>query len=606
MNGLSVSRLVNVTISLTATGAQPLSFGILMVAGDSNVINGVERLLSFTDYPSVVEVFGVDAPESLAAQLYFGQTPQPAEMMIGRWLRVATSGENDGGILTSAQQTLATWQSITNGGMVIPVDGTTRTLTAMNFATETNLNGVASIIQSTLISAGATGAKVTWNGSFFTVASGTTGAGAQATGTISLDTAPSAADTLTLNTKAITFVASAPTGDEVLIVSGDPVSTAANLMAYLLASVDPLLTVATYTRVGSLVTVNYNTIGVTGNSYSLSKSSTHITLSGADLSGGAPPSTVGFATAGSGTDISTMTGLTASTSQALIPGFNAESPAQCAAALCAASPLWYGLMFQASVQPTDSQNLAVSPVIEAQSIKRVFGVTIVNTNVLSNLVTNDLASMMQAAGFSRTFTQYSQNAYAVASFFGRNFSVNYAGANTAITVMYKQEPGVVAETLTEQQADTLQAKNCNVFVNYVNNTSIVQYGVMANGTFFDVIHDTDWFGNAVQTNVYNVLYTSTTKVPQTDAGMNQITNAIAAACQQGVDNGVIAGGTWNGPSFGSLTTGQYLKTGYYIYAQPIALQSQADRAARKAPPVQVAIKLAGAIQTVDILIDVNQ
>ncbi len=145
-----------------------------------------------------------------------------------------------------------------------------------------------------------------------------------------------------------------------------------------------------------------------------------------------------------------------------------------------------------------------------------------------------------------------------------------------------------------------------MFVDYVNDTSIIQYGVMASGQFFDVIHDTDWLQNAVQTAVYNVLYTATTKVPQTDAGMNLITGAIASVMQQAVNNGVVAPGTWNGPAFGQIATGSFLKTGYYIYASSIATQSQADRSARIAPPIQVAVKLAGAIQTVDIMISVNQ
>lgn len=606
MSGLSVSDLVRVTISLTPAGAQPLSFGILMVAGDSSVINGTQRLRSYNDYNSVSTDFGVNAPESKAAALYFGQTPQPATINIGRWLRVATAGENDGGILSSSQQTLALWTSITSGGFTVSIDGTAYNITALNFTAATNLNGIATIIQAALVSAGATGATCVWNGNFFVIGSGTTAAGVAATEVITFSGVGSNNDTLTINTKLITFVTGTPTGSQVLIGSS-ATNTAANLMAFLLASTDPLLTVMSFSRVGAVVTATYNTVGTGGNAITVSKSSTAISLSGATLTGGLAPSTVGYLTApGSGTDISVMLQMTSATSQALIPGYNSETPAQCAAALAAISPLWYGLMFSASVQPTDQQNVDTATVIQALGIKRVFGITITNTNVLSSLVTTDLASTLQAAGYTRTCSQYSQNVYAIASFFGRNFSVNYSGSNTAITVMYKQEPAVAAETITEAQAATLLAKNCNVFVNYVNNTAIVQYGVMANGGFFDVIHDTDWLQNAAQTAVYNVLYTTPTKIPQTDAGMNQILNALAQVGQQGVDNGVIAPGTWNGPSFGSLTTGQFLKSGYYIYAQPIALQSQADRSARKAPPIQMAVKLAGAIQTVDILIDVNQ
>jgi hypothetical protein len=38
----------------------------------------------------------------------------------------------------------------------------------------------------------------------------------------------------------------------------------------------------------------------------------------------------------------------------------------------------------------------------------------------------------------------------------------------------------------------------------------------------------------------------------------------------------------------------------------MALQAQADREARKSPPIQIALKLAGAVHTVDIIVNVNR
>jgi hypothetical protein len=172
--------------------------------------------------------------------------------------------------------------------------------------------------------------------------------------------------------------------------------------------------------------------------------------------------------------------------------------------------------------------------------------------------------------------------------------------------MYKQLPGVLPEVLTETQATTLKDKRCNVYAEYQNDTAIVQYGTMAGDAYFDEIHGLDWFKDAVQNACYNLLYQSKTKIPQTDAGVNQLVNACASVCEEAVNNGLVAAGVWNADGFGQLERGDYLKTGYYIYAQPIALQSQADREERKAPPIQIAIKLAGAIHTVDLIIDVNR
>lgn len=129
---------------------------------------------------------------------------------------------------------------------------------------------------------------------------------------------------------------------------------------------------------------------------------------------------------------------------------------------------------------------------------------------------------------------------------------------------------------------------------------------MANGYFFDEVHGTDWLQNELQTAVYNVLYTSQTKVPQTDPGINRIVTAIVDRLEQGVANGLIAPGQWNGPDIGALRSGQYLSTGYYVYAPPVSSQSQADREARKAPVIQVAIKLAGAVHFADVIVNVNR
>ena len=449
---LSVSNLVRVTVNLSPLAAARRSFGVLMVAGDSNIISGLERFRTYLDIDGVAADFGTTAPEYKAAALYFGQSPKPQTLMIGRWLRTATAGANEGGILSPSEQLLSRFTGISSGGMVIVVDGVTKTLTGLDFTGVLNLNGVASVINGAL-----TGAVVTWDGSEFVVTSDSTGAGAYASGTITLDTNPAPADTLTVNGTAITFVASGPTGPQVLIGSTN-IDTAANLQTFLAASVDSNIDQATYATVSNVVTATFKVLGLAGNSFTLTKSSSHITLSGATLAGGAVPSSVSYATTGSGTDISVLLKLTSSLSQALITGYNAETPVECAAVMANKSAAWYGLMFQASVQPTDQQNLDVSTFIEAQTLTRIFGVTITNTNVLSDVVSNDLASVMMGAGYKQSFCQYSQNPYAIASMFGRAFSVDFNANRSTITLMYKQEPGVTGEDLDQNQSATLKAK----------------------------------------------------------------------------------------------------------------------------------------------------
>ena len=80
----------------------------------------------------------------------------------------------------------------------------------------------------------------------------------------------------------------------------------------------------------------------------------------------------------------------------------------------------------------------------------------------------------------------------------------------------------------------------------------------------------------------------------------------AKALDEGVNNGLIAAGQWNADGFGQLKNGDYLPNGYYVYTQPMALQDQSIREQRIAPPIQVAVKLAGAIHEVDVVVSVNR
>ena len=610
---LSVSRLIRVSVNVGATPAVGRDFNTLMIAGDSNVISGLQRFRSYSTFEGVENDFGVSAPETLAAELYFSQSPQPTSLMVGRWIATATSGFNLGAILTPTQQVLSNWTAITAGAFKVAIDGGAVTaVSSLDFSSTTNLNGVATVITAGLVSASLS-ASCIWNGQSFEIISGSTGAGAAATGTLTFNGQPSANDSFTLGGTAITFVASSPIGNQVVIGSTEAI-TIQNFLTFIQQSLDTNISKCTYVmNSANVIGITDKTPGTAGNSFTLAKSGTNLAVSAADLSGGTQPSSVSYVTSpASGTDISTLLGMTAATSQGLVGGYAAETPVQCAAALSAASTVWYGLMFAATAQITTSQYLAVAAFIEALTVTRMFGVTTQDTGALSALVTNDLASLLAAGGYDQSMCQYSSSTpYAIASMFGRMFSVDFTAQNSTIELMYKQMPGVTPENLNDTQANALQGKNCNVFVGYDNDTAIIQYGTVASGNFIDQVWGLDWFQNAVQTSVYNLFFTAQTKIPQTDAGQNQILNSCSAVCgnQPGgaVYNGLAGPGVWNSTTvFGSLQTGQYLPLGYYVYAPSVDSQSEADRAARLAPATQIALKLAGAFQQADVLVTVNQ
>jgi hypothetical protein len=320
-------------------------------------------------------------------------------------------------------------------------------------------------------------------------------------------------------------------------------------------------------------------------------------------------SAVGYSTAPpSGTDIGPLLALNAAAAGPTpVPGIAAQSFLQGVISAMDRSSDWYAMVVAASTMPSVSDIVAAAGAIEGAGTSRFFAITTQDQNVLDSTVSNDIMSQLKALAYGRSFVQYSSKSpYAAVSAWARQSTVNYDANNTVITLMYKDEPGVIAENLSESQASTLKAKNGNVFVNYQNGKAIIQWGRMANGDYVDERVGGDWIQNRITNDVWTLLASNPTKVPQTDAGMNMIGNVINQSLDAAVNNGFCAPGVWNGPPIGQLVTGDFLKFGYYTFVPPLNTQSQSDRAERKSVPIQVALKAAGAVHTADVLVTVNR
>jgi hypothetical protein len=127
-------------------------------------------------------------------------------------------------------------------------------------------------------------------------------------------------------------------------------------------------------------------------------------------------------------------------------------------------------------------------------------------------------------------------------------------------------------------------------------------------TFFDQVYGTLWLVYALQVSVFNALATTFTKVPQTEPGMAILRNAVTSVLQRAVVNGFSAPGAWNSPQlFGNPEDlkENVLLHGWYVYSAPVNLQSQTAREEREAPLIQAAVKLAGAVQSANVIVYLN-
>lgn len=231
--------------------------------------------------------------------------------------------------------------------------------------------------------------------------------------------------------------------------------------------------------------------------------------------------------------------------------------------------------------------------------------------VISSL--KDIAGIgadIKAAGNSKTRTlAYSleNGKIAIATYATIAKSVNYSGVNTANTMNLKTLTGVLPDSgLSDTYVLSANTNGVDIYGN-TGGLSVV-YSNDNNG-YTDDIENQLWFKKAIEVAGFNYLRQTNTKIPQTEAGMAGLRNAYSQICEQGIRNGVIGAGNWNSAvPFGDPETFKrnIAEKGYYVYSVPVAQQSQADREARKAPVVQIAIKMSGAFHFSEVIITVER
>ncbi len=318
---------------------------------------------------------------------------------------------------------------------------------------------------------------------------------------------------------------------------------------------------------------------------------------------------VGYASsAGAGTDLSDLLGLTAAAgARNPVPGGDAKGLLASVHDLADHSFGWYGLTLALDTPPTVQELLRVAEFVEASDAARMLAATITTSDATDPNESQDFGSLAKLRKLDRTTIQFSStNPFAAVSMFGRQFTVDFTGNNTASTAMFKQQPGVIPEQLRVSEVRTLERKGYNIYTSYQNGVAILQPGKVASGRFFDEIHGLDWLKDTIETLLFNLHYQSTTKIPQTDEGVTQLLTETERGLELARFNGFIAPGVWNADPFGYLKRGQALPKGYYTFARPIGEQLQSEREARRAPVIQVALKLSGAFHSAHVILNVNR
>ncbi|NBI40158.1 DUF3383 family protein [[Haemophilus] felis] len=262
---------------------------------------------------------------------------------------------------------------------------------------------------------------------------------------------------------------------------------------------------------------------------------------------------------------------------------------------------WYGFTFAA--QLTDDQIEICAKYAQANT--KLFGVNVIRPDGLEWKTTNIFKKLYDAQ-LDHTLAIFDKDdLYAASSALARLLSVNFAANNSTMTLKFKTQPGITADDVTATEHNKAKRLGINTYT-YYDDVAMLAEGTVIGGKFADEIVILDWFTDAVQKEVFARLYKSPTKIPLTDKGQAVLISAVEKVCLEGINNGAFAPGQWTGDSFGSLKTGDYLEKGYYVWAAPMDTLSDSDREQRRATPIQTAVKLAGAIHFVDVIVNYNR
>ncbi len=309
---------------------------------------------------------------------------------------------------------------------------------------------------------------------------------------------------------------------------------------------------------------------------------------------------------GSGTAVEGLLSLDADSNAVVFQqGANEETVEDALEAILALNDQWYFITLDNTLNDTQTVND-----VSAWAAPRAFLFS-AESNGASVLTTGETSSTfaeLAALDPQRTFGTWSATEdYKSVSIAGRFSSVNFSARNSIITGKFKSLPGTLADRLTPTQQTELERKLVNYYAPFSGDNIYAEGYTFAPSVFIDVRYGLDWFVNAVQVEVYNLLRQNPTKVPQTNAGITAIKNVIEDVCASAVRNGLVAPGQLSAALTLDVqqTTGNnefdgFLTDGFLVYPNPLSEQSQSDRNQRLAPPFRIWLKGAGAIHFVDI------
>lgn len=220
--------------------------------------------------------------------------------------------------------------------------------------------------------------------------------------------------------------------------------------------------------------------------------------------------------------------------------------------------------------------------------------------------TNPVWQIVLASGSSfRALYSKSGNRKLAATYMARVHTVNFNAENSAMTMQLK-ELSVPAEDYSQTELDNAKRVGLDLYTTIKDTPCVLTSHA---NDFVDNIYNITAYIDAVQTDMFNLLKSTATKLAQTEDDVKKLVDQGEKTTAGFARAGVFAPGTWSSPdTFGDVEVFKrnIEQLGYYWKAGSLADQAQADREERKSPVLQAAVKNAGAIHSADIIINFNK
>ncbi len=279
-----------------------------------------------------------------------------------------------------------------------------------------------------------------------------------------------------------------------------------------------------------------------------------------------------------------------------------ESPVQALDAVLDTTSDFYGVALADS--RTDAELLALDTHISGLDKPLMLFLPLIGTPA-AVVAANSLLNQLHAAGTKRVIATYAAAGSDAAAVMGTAMGLQAAHAASAFALCYKPVGGIQPSALTQSQVDAIQNLGGNVYVTRGYTHTLLEKGGTPSLWRYDEVLYLDMIAGDLQNAAVSLLAENPDRLPQTDDASAQFMNAFSSVLIGYTNRGILATAPWRGPAAGSIQAGDYIENGFALWADSYDNQSEADRAAHKAVPIQCALTLAGSLESVVITVNVR-